>query len=257
MSIHPTAVIADAVKLGNKVEIGPYSVIGPGVEIGAGSVIGPHVVINGPTKIGADNHIFQFASIGEVPQDKKFHGENSVLEIGDRNHIREFVTINRGTEDGGGITRIGNDNWLMAYIHIAHDCLVGNNVIFSNGTSLAGHVTVDDYAILGGFTLVHQFCHIGSHAFCGMGSAVSKDVPPYVIVNGNPSHPHGLNLEGLKRRGFSKASLKSLRDAYKLVYRQGLTLEEAMPKLELLADSNEEVMVYKEFIKKSSRGIIR
>jgi len=257
MSIHPTAVIDTTAKLGENIEIGPYSVIGPGVEIGAGSIIGPHVVINGPSKIGSDNHIFQFASIGEIPQDKKYHGEDSVLEIGDRNHIREFVTINRGTADGGGVTRIGSDNWLMAYIHIAHDCIIGNNIIFSNGASLAGHVTVDDYAILGGFTLVHQFCHIGSHAFCGMGSAVSKDVPPYMIVNGNPSHPHGLNMEGLKRREFSKESLKSLRDAYKLVYRQGLTLEEAMPKLEQLAESCQEVIYFMDFIKNSSRGIIR
>lgn len=257
MSIHPTAVIDDAARLGENVEVGPYSIIGPDVEIGAGSVIGPHVVIKGPTKIGIENHIFQFASIGEVPQDKKFHGENSRLDIGDRNHIREFVTINRGTADGGGITRVGNDNWLMAYIHIAHDCIVGNNVIFSNAASLAGHVMVDDHAILGGFTLVHQFCHIGSHTFCGMGSAVSKDVPPYVIVNGNPAHPHGLNLEGLKRRGFSKESLKTLRDAYKLVYRQGLTLEEALPKLESLSAACDEVMPFIEFIKSSARGIIR
>ncbi len=257
MSIHPTAVIDPTVKLGENVEIGPYSIIGAGVEIGAGSVIGPHVVINGPTRIGIENRIFQFASIGEVPQDKKFHGEKSILEIGDRNHIREFVTINRGTADGGGITRIGNDNWLMAYIHVAHDCIVGNNVIFSNGASLAGHVTVDDHAILGGFTLVHQFCHIGSHAFCGMGSAVSKDVPPYVIVNGNPSHPHGLNLEGLKRRGFSKETLKQLRDAYKLVYRSGLTLEEALPKLGSLASACAEVAYFTDFIKSATRGIIR
>lgn len=257
MSVHPTAVIDTAVKLGENVEIGPYSIIGPGVEIGAGSVIGPHVVINGPTKIGTDNRIFQFASIGEVPQDKKFHGEDSLLEIGDRNHIREFVTINRGTADGGGITKIGSDNWLMAYIHIAHDCIVGNHVIFSNGASLAGHVTVDDHAILGGFTLVHQFCHVGRHAFCGMGSAVSKDVPPFVIVNGNPAHPHGLNLEGLKRRGFSRETLKSLRDAYRLVYRSGLTLEEALPRLEPLAASCQEVTDFADFIKSSTRGILR
>lgn len=257
MSIHPTAVIDSSARLGDNVEIGPYSIIGAGVQIGAGSVIGPHVVIQGPTTIGVDNHIFQFASIGEIPQDKKFHGEESRLEIGDRNHIREFVTINRGTADGGGVTRIGSDNWLMAYIHIAHDCIVGNNVIFSNGASLAGHVVVDDHASLGGFTLVHQFCHIGAHAFCGMGSAISKDVPPYVIVNGNPAHPHGLNLEGLKRRGFSKQALKALRDAYKLLYRQGLTLEEALPGLQQLASSCEEVKQFIEFIKASTRGIIR
>ena len=257
MSIHPTAVIDSTARIGKNVEIGPYSIIGSNVEIGDDSIIGPHVVINGPTRLGTENHIFQFASIGEVPQDKKFHGENSTLEIGDRNHIREFVTINRGTEDGGGVTRIGNDNWLMAYIHIAHDCIVGNNVIFSNGASLAGHVTVDDYAILGGFTLVHQFCHIGSHAFCGMGSAVSKDVAPYLIVNGNPAQARGLNLEGLKRRGFSKQTLKSLREAYKLVYDSGLIIKEALPKLEPLAASSEEVSHFVEFIKASSRGILR
>jgi len=257
MSIHPTAVIDSTARIGKNVEIGPYSIIGSNVEIGDDSIIGPHVVINGPTRLGTENHIFQFASIGEVPQDKKFHGENSTLEIGDRNHIREFVTINRGTEDGGGVTRIGNDNWLMAYIHIAHDCIVGNNVIFSNGASLAGHVTVDDHAILGGFTLVHQFCHIGSHAFCGMGSAVSKDVPPYLIVNGNPAQARGLNLEGLKRRGFSKQTLKSLREAYKLVYDSDLIIKEALPKLEPLAAASEEVSHFVEFIKTSSRGILR
>ena len=257
MSIHPTAVIDDAVKIGADVTIGPYTVIGPHVEIGDGTWIGPHVVINGPTKIGKENRIYQFASIGEIPQDKKFHGEQSRLEIGDRNLIREFVTINRGTEDGGDITRIGSDNWLMAYIHIAHDCHVGNNVIFSNGTSLAGHVSVEDYAILGGFTLVHQFCSIGKHAFCGMGSAVSKDVPPYVMINGNPAHPHGLNIEGLKRHDFSKEVIKSIRDAYKLVYRSGYTLEEASPKLDALAHGCAELLHFNEFIRASKRGIVR
>ena len=257
MSIHPTAVIDDAVKIGADVTIGPYSVIGPKVEIGDGTWIGPHVVINGPTKIGKENRIYQFASIGEIPQDKKYHGEESKLEIGDRNLIREFVTINRGTADGGDLTRIGNDNWLMAYIHIAHDCHVGNHVIFSNGASLAGHVTVEDYAILGGFTLVHQFCSIGAHAFCGMGSAVSKDVPPYVIINGNPAHPHGLNIEGLKRRNFSKEVIKGIRDAYKLVYRSGYTVEEASAKLGSLAQGCAEVRYFDEFIKASKRGIVR
>jgi len=257
MSVHPTAVIDNAVKIGADVTIGAYSVIGPHVEIGDGSWIGPHVVINGPTKIGKENRIYQFASIGEIPQDKKFHGEQSRLEIGDRNLIREFVTINRGTADGGDITRIGNDNWLMAYIHIAHDCHVGDNVIFSNGASLAGHVTVEDYAILGGFTLVHQFCSIGKHAFCGMGSAVSKDVPPYVIVNGNPAHPHGLNIEGLKRNDFSKEVIKTIRDAYKLVYRSGYTIEEVSPKLEALASGCAELVHFNSFIKASKRGIVR
>ena len=180
--IHPTALIDPSAKLADSVEVGAYSIIGADVEIGEKTWIGPHVVIQGPTKIGRENKLFQFSSIGEVPQDKKFHGETSYLEIGDRNTIREFATINRGTEDGGGTTRIGNDNWLMAYIHIAHDCQVGDNTIFANNASLAGHAIIEDYVILGGFTLVHQFCSIGQHAFCGMGSAISKDIPPYVMV---------------------------------------------------------------------------
>lgn len=257
MSIDPRAVIDPTVRIGSDVTIGPYTVIGKGVEIGDGTWIGPHVVINGPTRIGRENRIFQFASVGEIPQDKKFHGEDSVLEIGDRNTIRENVTINRGTADGGGITKIGNDNWLMAYIHIAHDCIIGNNTIFANAASLAGHVNIDDYAILGGFTLVHQFCNIGRHAFCGMGSAISKDVPPYVMVGGNPAQPHGLNSEGLKRHQFSKETQQSLREAYKIIYRSGLTIQEAMSALDGLAKSCPEVAVLKIFIQKSQRGIIR
>ena len=257
MSIDSRAIIDPSAKLADGVSVGPYSIIGADVEIGENTWIGPHVVIQGPTRIGKDNRLFQFSSIGEIPQDKKFHGESSRLEIGDRNTIREFVTINRGTEDGGGVTRIGDDNWLMAYIHIAHDCIVGNNTIFANNASLAGHAVVDDYAILGGFTLVHQFCQIGKHAFCGMGSAISKDVPPYVIVNGSPAEAHGLNLEGLKRRGFSKETLKVLRDAYKIIYRQGLTLEEAKPKLNELAQSAPDVQALLDFLARSQRGIVR
>ncbi|MCW9024399.1 MAG: acyl-ACP--UDP-N-acetylglucosamine O-acyltransferase [Gammaproteobacteria bacterium] len=257
MAVDSRAVIDPKAKIADSVSVGPFSVIGPDVEIGEGTTIGPHVVINGPTSIGKDNQIFQFASIGEVPQDKKFHGENSRLTIGDRNTIREFVTINRGTEDGGGETRIGNDNWLMAYIHIAHDCILGDNIIFSNGASLAGHVTVDDYAILGGFTLVHQFCSIGKHAFCGMGTAVGKDVPPYVIVNGNPAHPHGINTEGLKRIGFSKEMIRDIREAYKVIYRSNLTIEEAKPKLTGLAESCKEIQLLIDFLDSSTRGIIR
>ena len=257
MAVDPRAVIDPKAKIADSVSVGPFSVIGPDVEIDEGTTIGPHVVINGPTSIGKDNQIFQFASIGEVPQDKKFHGENSRLLIGDRNTIREFVTIHRGTEDGGGETRIGNDNWLMAYIHIAHDCIVGNNTIFSNGASLAGHVTVDDFAILGGFTLVHQFCCIGKHAFCGMGTAVGKDVPPYVIVNGNPAHPHGINTEGLKRHGFSKDTIRDIREAYKIIYRSNLTTEEAKPKLTELAVSCKEIQFMIDFLERSMRGIVR
>jgi len=257
MTIDSTAIIDAKANIDSDVTIGPYTVIGPHVTIEAGSKIGPHVVINGPTHLGTNNTIFQFASIGEVPQDKKFHGEESKLIIGDGNTIREFVTINRGTADGGGTTLIGNNNWLMAYIHIAHDCQVGNNTIFSNGASLAGHAIVDDYAILGGFTLIHQFCHIGAHAFCGMGSAISKDVPPYIMVNGNPAHPHGINSEGLKRSGFSKEAIKAIKEAYKIIYRLGLTVESAKMKLELLAESQAEVKTLIQFMQNSQRGIVR
>ncbi|MDH5571191.1 MAG: acyl-ACP--UDP-N-acetylglucosamine O-acyltransferase [Gammaproteobacteria bacterium] len=257
MAVDARAVIDSGARLADNVSVGPFSVIGAGVEIGEGTTIGPHVVINGPTTIGRDNQIFQFASIGEVPQDKKFHGENSRLIIGDRNTIREFVTINRGTEDGGGETRIGNDNWLMAYIHIAHDCIIGNHTIFSNGASLAGHVVVDDYAILGGFTLVHQFCTIGRHAFCGMGSAIGKDVLPYVIVNGNPAHAHGINTEGLKRHDFCKETIHIIRDAYKLIYRSNLTTEDVKPKLIELAKSSKELQPMIDLLERSTRGIVR
>lgn len=255
--IHPTAVIDPSAKLADSVEVGAYSIIGADVEIGEGTWIGPHVVIQGPTKIGQENKLFQFSSIGEIPQDKKFHGETSYLEIGDRNTIREFATINRGTEDGGGTTRIGNDNWLMAYIHIAHDCQIGNNTIFANNASLAGHAIIEDFAILGGFTLVHQFCKIGQHAFCGMGSAISKDVPPYVMVNGSPAHPHGLNSEGIKRNGFSKEALKALRDAYKIIYRSNNTTEVAKEELKVLAAKFTEVQNMLTFLEESERGILR
>ncbi len=257
MSVDARAVIDPAARLADDVQVGPFSIIGADVAIGPGTVIGPHVVIQGPTTIGAGNRIFQFASIGEIPQDKKYHGENARLEIGDRNTIREFVTINRGTGDGGGITRIGHDNWLMAYIHIAHDCLIGNNTIFANGASLAGHVLVEDHAILGGFTLVHQFCQIGSHAFCGMGSAISKDVPPFVMVGGNPAQPHGLNLEGLRRRGFDKQSIQNLRRAYKLIYRSGLTLTEAIQQIRDTLEMDEHLEHLVAFLERAERGIIR
>lgn len=257
MSVDPRAVIDPSARIGDNVTVGPFTIIGADVEIGAGTWIGPHVVINGPTRIGQENRIFQFASIGEIPQDKKFHGENSRLEIGDRNTIREYVTINRGTADGGGITRIGHDNWLMAYIHIAHDCIVGNHTIFSNAASLAGHVVIEDHAILGGFTLVHQFVTIGAYSFCGMGSAISKDIPPYIIVNGNPAHPHGLNSEGLKRYQFSKESIQALREAYRVVYRSGHTVQEATQHLTGLAQQHPEVDRLMKFITSSRRGILR
>jgi len=257
--IHPTAVIDPGARLADDVSVGPFSVIGPDVEIGAGSWIGPHVVLNGPTRIGRENRIYQFASLGDAPQDKKYAGEPTVLEIGDRNVVREYCTINRGTAQGGNVTRIGNDNWIMAYVHIAHDCIVGDHAIFANAASLAGHVEVGDWAILGGFTLVHQFCRIGAHSFCGMGTAVAKDLPPYVMVNGNPAHPHGLNSEGLKRRDFGSDTLSLLRRAYKVLYRSSLGLAEAVEQLEALnaepADAKLALMI--EFLKRDGRGIIR
>ncbi len=257
MSIDPRAVIDPSAKIADSATIGPFTIIGADVEIEEKTWIGPHVVINGPTYIGRENRIFQFASIGEIPQDKKFHGESSKLEIGDRNTIREYVSINRGTEEGGGLTRIGNDNWLMAYIHIAHDCMIGNNTTFANGATLAGHVTIDDHAILGGFTLVHQFCAVGKYAFCGMGSAISKDVPPFVMVSGSPAHPYGVNTEGLKRHKFPKDTIKALRDAYKTIYRSSLTVEEALSRLREKAKEEKEINLLIDFLTHTTRGIIR
>lgn len=257
MSIDSRAVVDSTARIGSNVTIGPFTVIGKNVEIGDDTWVGPHVVINGPTRIGRENKIFQFSSIGEIPQDKKYRGEESKLEIGDRNTIRENVTINRGTDEGGGVTRIGSDNWLMAYIHIAHDCIIGDHTIFANAASLAGHVCIDDYAILGGFTLVHQFCSIGVHAFCGMGSAINKDVPPYTMVNGNPAQAYGLNTEGLKRHGFSRETLQRLRETYKVIYRSGLTTQEAIRQLDASAKSHPEVAVMRDFIENSKRGIVR
>jgi UDP-N-acetylglucosamine acyltransferase len=256
-TIHPTAIIDPSAKLGSGVSVGPYSVIGADVEIGDNTWVGPHVVINGPTSIGADNKIHQFSSIGEAPQDLKYDGEPTRLEIGDRNTIRECVTINRGTPGGGGVTRVGSDNLLMAYIHIAHDCQIGSHVIFSNNASLAGHAHVGDYVILSGFTLVHQFCAIGDYAFTGMGSAIAKDVPPYLMISGNPAAPHGLNKVGLKRRGFSDEQVRNLTRVYKLLYRQGLSLDEAKKQIAEMAKSNEEVVRFSEFLKNSKRSIIR
>lgn len=255
--IHPSAVIDPEARLGNNVSVGAYSVIGADVEIGEDTWIGPHVVIEGPTRIGRDNKIWQFASIGAAPQDKKFHGERSRLEIGDRNVIREFVTFNRGTEDGGGLTRIGNDNWLMAYVHLAHDCIVGNNVIFANAASLAGHVTVDDWVILGGFTLVHQFCQVGAHAFTSMGSIINRDVPPYVTVAGSFAEPKGINSEGLKRRGFDSDRILSIRRAYKTLYKSGLPLAEAREELARASSEAPDVKLMLDFIDRSQRSLVR
>lgn len=253
--IHSTAIIDSTAKIANNVHIGPYSVIGPDVEIGEGTWIGPHVVIQGPTKIGRDNKIFQFSSIGEVPQDLKYNGEKTVLEIGDRNVIREFCTLNRGTVQDKSLTKIGNDNLLMAYVHIAHDCIVGNHTVFANNASLAGHVVVDDYVTMGGFAGVFQFCHIGSHSFISTNSVVIKDVPPYLKVAGYYAKPYGLNTVGLQRRGFTDTVMKELRRAYKVIYRNSLTVAQAVEELQKVAVP--EVRQLMEFIQSSQAGIVR
>ncbi len=255
--IHPTAIIHPAAQLGNDVSIGPYAIIGEHVVIGDDTRVGAHTVISGHTTIGRDNEIFQFNSLGEIPQDKKYAGEPTRLEIGDRNTVREFCTFNLGTAQDGGVTRIGDDNWIMAYVHLAHDCQVGNHTIFANNASLAGHVSVGDYAILGGFTGVHQFCKIGAHVMTGISSVVFKDIPPYVMAAGQPAAPHGINSEGLKRRGFSPAALMALKRAYKTLYREGLTLNEARDKLAEQAQSVDEIQPLLDFIATSERGIIR
>jgi len=255
--IHPTALIDPAAELAEDVSVGPYSVIEANVTIGAGTDIGPHVVIKGTTRIGSQNRIFQFASIGEEPQDKKYAGEPTSLEIGDRNTIREFVTINRGTAQDDGVTRLGDDNWIMAYVHIAHDCRIGNETIFANNASLAGHVSVGDYAILGGFTLVHQFCSIGAYSLTAFGSGISKDVPPFVTVGGTPARAHGLNMEGLRRRGFPEESRKALRRAYRTLYRESLSLQDALAALREQAASSAEVGKLVKFLEQQSRGIVR
>ena len=255
--IDPRAVIDPDAELAANVRIGPYTVIGPRVSIGEGTQIGPHVVIDGPTRIGRDNRIFQFASLGAAPQDKKYAGEDTWLEIGDRNTIREFVTFNRGTVQDAGITRIGDDNWIMAYVHIAHDCQIGNQTIFANNASLAGHVHIGDYAILGGFSLVHQFCHIGAHALTAFASGISMDVPPYVTVGGSPAHAHGLNMEGLRRRGFPEDVRRLLKQAYKTVYRENRSLKDAITHLKTLDSASAELEVLISFLENQTRGIVR
>ncbi len=238
-------------------EVGPFAVIGAEVEIGAGTRIGPHAVVNGKTRVGRDNRIFQFTSIGEDPQDKKYGGEPTRLEIGDRNQIREFVTIHRGTVQDQGVTRIGDDNLLMAYVHVAHDCRIGNQVIMANAASLGGHVEVQDWAILGGFTIVHQFSRIGAHSFCAMGSVLTKDVPPYVTVSGHPAEPHGINIEGLKRRGFAEGSIQAIKRAYRLLYLSRLKLAEAILELRRIAEEAPEIGILIDFILDSRRSIVR
>lgn len=257
VKIHPTAIIDPTAELDSSVVVGAYSVIGAHVKIGADTRVASHVTINGPTIIGKNNEIFQFSSLGEVPQDKKYKNEPTLLEIGDNNTIREFCTFNRGTVQDKGTTKIGNDNWIMAYVHIAHDCQIGNHTIFANNASLAGHVDVHDYAILGGFTLIHQFCKIGSHVITAVGSVVFKDIPPYVTAAGYDAKPHGINAEGLKRRGFSPEAILQIKRAYKALYRNSLTLEEAKVELLNMQAQTPEIGLLTDFLNISTRGIVR
>ncbi len=253
--VHTTAIIEQGAKLAKDVKIGPYAVIGPHVEIGEGTTVGAHAVITGHTRIGRNNRIFQFVSLGEVPQDKKYAGEPTRLEIGDHNTIREFCTFNIGTAQDAGVTRVGSHNWVMAYVHIAHDCIVGDHTVMANNTTLAGHVEIGDHAILGGLTAVHQFCQIGAHVITGGGTIVYKDIPPYVTAAGQPAKPHGINSEGLKRRGFMPEQLATLKRAYKILYRDGLTLQEALQQLDAMKAP--EVNLLTDFLRKAERGIIR
>jgi UDP-N-acetylglucosamine acyltransferase len=255
--IHATALIHPNAKLAADVEVGAYSIIGEHVEIGPGTVVGPHVVINGHTRIGAHNRIFQFCSLGEIPQDKKYANEPTRLEIGDYNTIREFCTFNLGTAQDVGVTRLGSHNWIMAYVHLAHDCQVGNHTIFANNAQLAGHVEVGDYAILGGFTVVHQFVRIGAHIITGMGTILLQDVPPYMLVSGNPSAPHGINSEGLKRRGYSSASIMAIKRAYKTLYKSGLGLADARAVIAQQLVEHAELQPLADFLANSERGIVR
>lgn len=255
--IHPTAIVHPGARIGRDVSIGAFSIIGEHVEIGDDCEIGHHAVITGHTRIGRSNRIFHFVSLGEAPQDKKYAGEATRLEIGDGNTIREFCTLNIGTIQDRGVTRIGNDNWIMAYVHIAHDCVVGDHTVFANNATLAGHVIVDDYAILGGFTGVHQFCRIGAHVITGIASVVRQDIPPYVTASGNPAAPHGINSEGLKRRGYSADALSAIKRAYRLLYRSGLSLAEARTAIEAEAEGHPELKALVDFLTVSGRGIIR
>ena len=255
--IHETAIVDPGAKLADDVEVGAYSIIGDGVEIGSATVVGPHVVIMGPTSIGCENRIFQFSSIGEAPQDKKYQGEPTRLEIGDRNVIREFVTLNRGTDEGNGKTVIGSDNLFMAYTHVAHDCIVGSYTIFANAASLSGHVEVGDHAILGGFTSVHQFTQIGSRAFCGLGSVVTQDIPPFSTAAGNRARVVGINKEGLKRRGFSPDLIRALHKSFRELLKSKVSKQQAFDNLQPLCDKYPEVEEFVSFVRNSKRGIAR
>ena len=255
--IHPSAIVDDAARVADDVEIGPYTLIGAGVEIASGCRIGGHVVINGPTRIGRDNRIYQFASIGDDPQDKKYAGEATRLEIGRGNTIREFVTISRGTVQDEGVTVIGDDNWIMAYVHIAHDCRIGSHTVLANNATVAGHVHVGDHVIMGGFSGAHQFCRIGPHAFLAMYSGIGQDVPAYTMAAGQPAVPRGINVEGLRRRGFTAEQLRNIKNAYRVLYRQGLKLADAIAELEKLAAAQPEIGPLLDSVRSSDRGIVR
>jgi UDP-N-acetylglucosamine acyltransferase len=255
--IHPMAIVADSAIIADDVQIGPFSVIGEDVEIGSGTRIGSHVVVSGPTKIGNDNRIYQFASIGDDPQDKKYADEPTRLEIGDRNTIREYCTVSRGTVQDEGVTTVGDDNWVMAYAHIAHDCRVGNNTILANGTTLAGHVHVGDWVIFAGYSGAHQYCHVGAHAFLGMYAGSSRDVPAYTMIAGQPPTPRGINSEGLKRRGFTTDQIRNIKDAYKVVYRQGLKLAQAIDELNGRVEEQPELKVFIDSLHTTDRGLLR
>jgi UDP-N-acetylglucosamine acyltransferase len=257
MSIHPSAIVHPAARIGRGVEVGAYSIVGEHVEIGDDTVIGPHVAISGHTKIGCANRIFQFCSIGEQPQDKKYAGEPTRLEIGDRNTIREFCTFNCGTAQDAGVTRLGNDNWIMAYVHLAHDCQVGNQTIFANNAQIAGHVHVEDWAILGAFTAVHQFVRIGAHSITAMGTILLQDLPPFVMAAGNPAEPRAINAEGLKRRGFSADAVAAIKRAYKTLYKSGMSLDDARAAVATESAAVPQLTLLVDFLAAPGRGIIR
>ena len=257
MSIDPRAVVAEGAKLAPGVEVGAYAIIGPDVEIGEGTVIGPHAIVTGWTRLGARNKVFQFASIGDAPQDKKYAGEPTRVEIGDGNVFREYVTVNRGTAKDKGVTRIGDDNLFMASSHVAHDCVVGSHCVFANLATLAGHVEIGDHVILAGFTGVHQFCKIGSHAFIANNTAVTRDVPPYIMAVGHPAEPHSVNATGLSRRGFSPEQVRNIKNAFRTLYRSDLPLEEAVKRLREAAATQPEIVPFVEFIGRSTRSLVR